>query len=39
MIANSQKQSEEFAKTLEGKEIELRMDFATNLLWGALMQK
>ena len=39
MIANSQKQSEEFAKTPEGKEIELRMDFATNLLKALKVKK
>lgn len=32
MIAESRKHSEEFAKTPEGKELDLRMDFATNLL-------
>jgi hypothetical protein len=32
MIADSQKHSEDFAQTPEGREIDLRMDFATNLL-------
>ena len=32
MMAESRKRSEEFAKTPEGRELELRMDFAVNLL-------
>ncbi len=32
MMAESRRQSEDFAKTPEGRELELRMDFAVNLL-------
>lgn len=32
MAAEIQRRSEEFAKTTEGEELDLRMEFATNLL-------
>lgn len=34
MAAEIQRRSEEFAKTPEGEELDLRMEFATNLLKG-----